>query len=214
MKPSPQKDFFLDADHARAYSEKAKKSSTRKFDKLLYDLKKLDIKGRYLEIGCGPGILACMVADRHPGAQITATDLSPEMLRIAKNRLSEDCQARLRFGIADACDLNSMKEYGTFDLIYTTFTLHHWSNPEKGIRNLYSMLNTGGVLYIQDLKRVGWLSLPFSKNGFFLSVRSSFRPGEIKALLIKIGIENFRVQTIAPWFMLSVMIRKTKELDR
>ena len=40
--------------------------------------------------------------------------------------------------IGDACKINSIKELGKFDLIYSTFTLHHWDDAELkriGIEN-------------------------------------------------------------------------------
>jgi len=207
-------DFFMSEKNAREYYEHSKTGARRRFMNLLERFRKLDIKGKYLEVGCGPGVLACMVANQHPDVKITATDISPQMLSIAKENLEADKKDRIQFGIADACDHNSLNEYGNFNLIYTTFTLHHWKNPEHAIRNLYNKLETNGLLYILDLKPVWWLRIIPSKSGFIKSVRTSLPTKEIRKKITKLGIENYRIKTVAPWFLQVVEIQKMNELDR
>jgi len=201
-------DFFLDAENANKYLEEVKNSSKARFSNFLSSLKKLNIGNRYLEIGCGPGILTKIVAKQHPKAEIVANDISPEMINLAQQDLDEDLQTRIKYMIGDACDINSIKDLGKFDLIYSTFTLHHWDNAELAIKNLYSMLNDNGLLYIHDLKRVIWLYYIKSQGGFFNSIRAAYIPGEIKAMLNRIGIKNFKIRTIFPFFMQSIVIRK------
>jgi len=88
------------------------------------------------------------------------------MIKLAQQDLAEDLKTRITYKIGDACDFNSIKDLGKFDLIYSTFTLHHWDNAELAIKNLYSMLNDDGLLYIHDLKRVSWLYYIKSESGF------------------------------------------------
>jgi len=70
------------------------------------------------------------------------------------------------------------------------------------------MLNTDGILYIHDLKRVFWLYFIKTESGFFNSIRAAYRPAEIKTMLNKTGIKNYKIKTIFPFFMQSVLIRK------
>ena len=51
--------------------------------------------------------------------------------------LAEDYKTRVKYEIGDPCDLNTLKSIGEFDLIYSTFTLHHLANAELAIKNLY-----------------------------------------------------------------------------
>ena len=201
-------DYFYDIDNANKYLNDAKNASKAIFNNFLSSIKKLDIKGKYLEIGSGPGILTQVVASQHPNAEIIANDISPEMIKLAQQDLTEDLKTRIKYIIGDACDINSIKDLGKFDLIYSTFTLHHWNNAELAIKNLYSMLNDNGLLYIFDLKRVVWLYYIKSKSGFFNSIRAAYRPSEIKTMLNKIGIKNYKIKTIFPFFIQSVLIRK------
>ncbi len=201
-------DYFFDIENANKYLEDAKNASKARFSNFLSSLKKLDIKGRYLEIGSGPGILTQVVATQHPDAEIIANDISPEMIKLAQQDLAEDLKTRIKYKIGDACDISSIRDLGKFDLIYSTFTLHHWDNAEVAINNLYLMLNDNGLLYIHDLKRVIWLYYSKSKSGFFNSIRAAYRPGEIETMLDKIGITKSEIKTIFPFFMQSVLIRK------
>ena len=201
-------DYFFDIENANNYLNDAKNASKARFSNFLSSIKKLDIKGRYLEIGCGPGILTQVVATQHPSTEIIANDISPEMIKLAQQDLADNLKTRISYKIGDACDINSIKDFGKFDLIYSTFTLHHWDNAELAIKNLYSMLNTGGLLYIHDLKRVFWLYYIKSESGFFNSIRAAYRPFEIRNMLNKTGITNYKIKTIFPFFMQSVLLRK------
>ena len=201
-------DFFFDTENANKYLNDAKNASKARFSNFLSSLKKFDIKGRYLEIGSGPGILTQVVATQHPNAEIIANDISPEMIKLAQQDLAEDLKTRIKYEIGDACDINSIKDLGTFDLIYSTFTLHHWDDAELAIKNLSSMLNDNGLLYIHDLRRVFWLYYIKSRSGFFKSIRAAYRPDEIKTMLNKMGIKNYKIKTIFPFFMQSILIRK------
>lgn len=201
-------DYFFDTANANKYLSDAKNASKARFSNLLSSLKKLDIKGRYLEIGAGPGILTQIIAKQHPDVEITANDISSEMIELARQDLAEELQDRIKYISGDACDISSMKELGKFDLIYSTFTLHHWDKAEIAIKNLYSMLNDNGLLYIHDLKRVIWLYYIKSNSGFFKSIRAAYNPHEIKAMLKKLGIKNYKINNVFPFFMQSVQIRK------
>ena len=70
------------------------------------------------------------------------------------------------------------------------------------------MLNDNGLIYIHDLKRVIWLYYIKSQSGFFNSIRAAYRPDEMKAMLNRIGINNFKIRTVFPFCMQSILITK------
>jgi ubiquinone/menaquinone biosynthesis C-methylase UbiE len=201
-------DYFFDKEASEAYLRNVKNKSMGRYIHFLKTLNKLNIRGRYMDVGCGPGMLTQKVALQHPNSEIIAVDISGQMIELAKSELPENLRPRISFIKGDACDLATLNKLGKFELIFSTFTLHHWENAESALENLYSMLNEGGILYIEDLKRVFWLYYMKSKSGFYSSVRASYKPAELKTLLDKIGIKNYKIQTVFPFFMLSVTIRK------
>lgn len=200
--------FFLDKENANKYLEETKNSSKARYNHLLSSLKRLNIEGEYLEVGCGPGILTKIIARQHPEVKITANDISPEMIRLAEQDLDEELKNRVNYTVSDACKIESLKDLGQYNLIYSAFTMHHWDNVKIAIQNLFSMLKDDGLLYIHDLKRVSWLYYMKSQNGFFTSVRASYRPFEIKRMLHEIGIKNFEIKPVFPYFMQAIIIRK------
>jgi len=97
-----------------------------------------------LEVGCGTGAFARRLAER--ARHVTALDLSPEMIRVARSR-SAEC-ANIEFCVADAMSRDLPAAH--FDCIATIATLHHLPLREM-ILKLKAALKPGGVLLVLDL---------------------------------------------------------------
>ena len=203
-----QDNFFSNPENARKYLENTKNSSKAKYSDFLKTIKKLNIKGNYLEVGSGPGILTQIIAKQMPDAKITAIDISKEMIEIAEQDIEQSLKDKINYHVADACNIETIKELGKFDLIYSTFTMHHWDNAEIAIKNLFSVLNQNGVLYLLDLKRVfPFYQIP-SKSGFIRSIRASYVKKEIKEMLSNCNISDYQLKTLFPFFMQTILINK------
>ena len=85
-----------------------------------------DLRGlRILDAGCGTGALAVEAARR--GADVTAVDISPTLIGIAKERLPEKLgQGRIHFLAGDMLD----RKLGTFDHVVAMDSLIHYSLPD------------------------------------------------------------------------------------
>lgn len=174
----------------------------------LKHLKTLDVGSRYLEIGPGPGVLTVAVAREKPDARITGVEMSPDMVSVAGEVVERAGMAdRIRFLVGDAGDAGVFGSLGQFDLIYSTFSLHHWQNPQRVIQNLLSVLADGGVLYIYDLRRAWWLYWVPIRNGFLDSIRAAYVARELQEMLRGMGIERYEIRNTFP-FMHSVLIEK------
>jgi SAM-dependent methyltransferase len=91
---------------------------------------------RVLEVGCGWGELAEWL-ERETGAEVVATDLSPRMVELARER---GVDAR----VADVCALPF--EDGAFDAAVAAWMLYHVPDLAVAVAELVRMLRTGGVL--------------------------------------------------------------------
>lgn len=100
--------------------------------------------GRLLDVGCGSGILLERLLDREPTLDASGADASPEMLEVARRRLL----GRARLVLADAAALPFPA--GTFDLVTTTSSLHHWTEPETVLAEIARVLAPGGTLVLTD----------------------------------------------------------------
>ncbi|HYJ85617.1 MAG TPA: class I SAM-dependent methyltransferase [Pyrinomonadaceae bacterium] len=102
-----------------------------------------------LDIGCGTGAFARRLAQR--ADQVLALDLSPEMIRIAREysaQLSNIESSKIEFEVADVLQRPLPKE--SFDCIATIATLHHLPYAEMLLK-MKDALKPGGVLLIVDL---------------------------------------------------------------
>jgi SAM-dependent methyltransferase len=100
---------------------------------------------RLLDMGCGLGESAAYFAMR--GAQVTATDLSPEMLRVARTVAGRH-GAALRESVASADALPFAS--ASFDAVYIANTLHHLPDPPAVLREIQRVLRPGGWFFSWD----------------------------------------------------------------
>jgi len=202
-----QEEEIAGIEEVRKYAERHKKYARLMYGTLLRGMKALNISGRYLEIGAGPAFLAIMIAQRNPDIRITAIDLSPDMVAVGNQYIREsNLQDRIRYLVGDVNDQTMMKGLGRFDLVYSTFSLHHWRDPEKSISNLWNAVGDNGVMYIYDFRRVGCLCFLPLRGGEIDSIRSSYTPSEIKGILQKVGIANYKTKALFPFFFLQSII--------
>ena len=94
----------------------------------------------------------------------------------------------------DAEDKGLIQSLGTFNLIYSTYTLHHWENPRKVIDNLMERLTDNGILFLHDLRRVWWLYCIPLQSGFFTSIRGAYIATEIEEILRGLNPECYEIR--------------------
>jgi len=204
-----QEDFFSGLENARKYAEEAEKSSTMRFRGFLKRLRESNVKGRYLEVGDGPGILATMIAENDRDVSVTALDISPDMISVSSEYIEKKgLQSQILPITGNIEDDDFILTLDKFDFIYSTFSLHHWNNPIKVIHNLMELLNDTGILMIYDLKRVWWLYWIPIENGFFKSIRAAYIPDEIRMILQESNATRYKIETIFPFFLQNITLRK------
>jgi 2-polyprenyl-3-methyl-5-hydroxy-6-metoxy-1,4-benzoquinol methylase len=121
------------------------------------------LRSRVLEIGCGAGAFARELATKR-GARVTAIDLSPRMIDVARVRTPDS------FGIEyRVADFMALSPRG-FDVVVAVNTLHHLPLADAGAR-LASAVVPGGNVLVSDLFAArGLVELPY--NGISWLLRS------------------------------------------
>jgi len=95
-----------------------------------------------LDLGCGTGAGAQAIKKQFPRAQVTAADLAPPMLEVARRR--SRFWRRIRCAQADARELPF--ETGSFNLVFTSLMLQ-WVRPlDAALREIRRVLKPGGLL--------------------------------------------------------------------
>ncbi len=107
-----------------------------------------------VDLGCGTGELVVALARRFRDARIVGIDLSPDMLLYAGRHATTD--GRLRFTVGNAASLPF--DDGSVDLVVSTLSLHHWSEPADAFAEIARVLRPGGIALIYDLRLLTYSS--------------------------------------------------------
>jgi ubiquinone/menaquinone biosynthesis C-methylase UbiE len=192
---------FVGIESARAYAQEARSPFMRMgYGVIVEEISHLGVRGNYLEIGPGPAVLTTLVAQAIPEARITALELSPDMITVATEQVErEGLTDRIALVEGDVNDTELLERLGWFDLVYSTYSLHHWDHPETIIKNLLRAVVPGGILLIHDLKRVWWLYWIPSQEGFITSIRAAYTPAEVRDLFIRIGVDRCEIKNGLFW---------------
>lgn len=95
-----------------------------------------------LEIGCGTGTTAIHHAPKV--AHLRATDLSAEMINIARNKASDAGVSNVDFDVASVDSLYAEKE--AYDVVLAHSILHLLPDVDGVLKELHTMLKPGGLL--------------------------------------------------------------------
>jgi ubiquinone/menaquinone biosynthesis C-methylase UbiE len=105
---------------------------------------------RILEIGCGTGALTRKLVAA--GARVTALDISSEMLAAARSSIPEPLRESAEFIHADAAQISSLFERGSFDRIVASLALSELAPASRRfvLRSAVPLLAEGGELLLID----------------------------------------------------------------
>jgi ubiquinone/menaquinone biosynthesis C-methylase UbiE len=106
-------------------------------------------EARVLDVGTGPGVLLVELAKLRSDLDLTGVDLSSDMVtKAARNvvRFGE----RVRVQVADVANLPFPD--GSFDLVVSSLSMHHWDHPEAAAPELARVLRPGGRIHIYDMR--------------------------------------------------------------
>ncbi|MFI1223333.1 MULTISPECIES: class I SAM-dependent methyltransferase [unclassified Streptomyces] len=104
---------------------------------------------RVLDVGSGPGVVSCLLAEVFPEAEVVAVDATPALLERAKNR------AR-RLGVIDrlqtlAAELPAeIDRLGEADLIWAGNSLHHLGDQRAALAGFAALLRPGGTVALVE----------------------------------------------------------------
>lgn len=115
----------------------------------------LDKNARILEIGCGPGNITRYLLGKRLDLQILATDISPNMLELARKN-----NPTAEFQILDCRKINELD--AQFDAVLCGFCLPYLSidDFEKFIKDASELLDVNGLVYLSAIEG------DYSESGF------------------------------------------------
>ncbi|MEM6624360.1 MAG: class I SAM-dependent methyltransferase [Pseudomonadota bacterium] len=115
---------------------------------------------KVLELGCGTGSTALLLAD--DAGEITASDISPKMIEIAQRRAAAATCENVQFIAADMFD--ATLDRGPYDVVLALNLLHPVKDRAKVVQRISNLLRPGGLFISKTVCTPGrgaplWLRL-------------------------------------------------------
>ncbi|MFE2374111.1 class I SAM-dependent methyltransferase [Streptomyces sp. NPDC059398] len=104
---------------------------------------------RILDVGSGPGVVTCLLAEVFPYAEVVAVDASPALLDRARQRAARTgLDGRVHTLRAELPQ--DMGELGGADLVWAGNSLHHIGDQRAALRGFAGLLRPGGILAVAE----------------------------------------------------------------
>ncbi|GLW09843.1 SAM-dependent methyltransferase [Microtetraspora sp. NBRC 13810] len=106
---------------------------------------------RILDVGSGPGVVACMLAQEFPEAEVVAVDGTPALLERVAGRASEAGVGK-RVGTRLA---GLPEEFGLLaeeepDLVWVSHVVHHLGDQQAALASIAGLLRPGGLVALAE----------------------------------------------------------------
>ena len=160
---------------------------------------------RVLDVGCGTGELLRRLRAKYPDAVLAGLDPVPEMLTVAREKLSgrED----LRVGYADSLPWAA----ASFDVVVSCNMFHYITHPVEALREMARVIRPGGALVLTDwcddylACRLCNLYLRLTNRAFY----KTYREGECRALLAQarlgaVELERYKISWL--WGLMTAVV--------
>ncbi len=150
---------------------------------------------RLIDIGCGPGAFLSLVEETFPDIQLNALDLSEEMIRETRERLSDTAVATV--GDAENMPLGG----GQYQAVTCNMSIHHYPHPQKALNEMYRILSPGGYILLNDMDCAA--PVRAAANRIFPRLPGGdvkmYRREEIEDMVRGAGFQNIRYRKISPF---------------
>jgi len=157
-----------------------------------------------LDVAAGTGVFSLAVADK--AKSVLCTDLSEQMLRIARKKAKKRRIINVRFSKLNIFDIR--KPDNTFDVVIAGQVLHLLDEPQKAAAELRRVAKNTVILPISFTKNLrGRAKLKFDLYRLFgFAPKVEFDLDGYAEFLPKIGFENCEIISVAGKIPMAVAI--------
>jgi ubiquinone/menaquinone biosynthesis C-methylase UbiE len=120
------------------------------YERVAQDILTYCSQGYLLDIGTGPGRLLMKLHSASPDMRLAGIDISPAMVdRARKNMESSRLSNVIEIGRGESAMIPFPD--GTFDIVVSTGTIHHWKDPVGGLNEVYRVLKNDRYALMYDV---------------------------------------------------------------
>ncbi len=104
---------------------------------------------RIIDLGCGTGTIAKLLADKFPNSKIVCLDIASKMIEIAKYKLCDHKNTEFIVG-----DFSKIDFKEKFDVVVSSLALHHIESDEEKkefYTRIFKILNNSGQFINADV---------------------------------------------------------------
>jgi 2-polyprenyl-3-methyl-5-hydroxy-6-metoxy-1,4-benzoquinol methylase len=197
-----------DAEQALAYAQADFSAGDQALVERLDQLFPAGLGARLLDLGCGPGNISFLLAERHGQATVLGVDGAEAMLTLARQRLQQQPLLVGRLGFRQAL-LPCPELAGGFSAVVSNSLLHHLHNPRVLWEALRQLAAPGACIYMKDLRRPSSSAAaeqlrqrylaeapPVLQRDYVASLHAAFRPEEVQQQLVAAGLKGLRVEPL------------------
>ena len=189
--------IFNDEDFAQKYARHHQKMTEKFGHEYAQKLKSRGLqKGRVIDVGCGAGGTAIVLAKMFPDCEVVGIDLSEPLLKIAEgSNQAAQLGERVKFEKADVQQIPYPDN--SFDVAINLNMVHLVEDPISMLNEMERILKPGGFLFIADLKR-SWLGI-LEKE-----IKSSFTLSEARELFKQSNLRDGTFSSSFLWWRFEI----------
>ena len=152
---------------------------------------------RVLDVGCGPGYFARMLAEAAgPEGSVVGVDAAPEMVEYAGRKARRLTNCRFLTGAAELLPVDD----GSFDVVVSSLMMHHLPEDQRAgaVGEMLRVLRSGGTLLLADYQPAeGALSRLHASLGPVQAMQRRVSP--LEPLVADAGFTDLRSGEAPPW---------------
>ena len=162
------------------------------------DMFQLDSESVALDVCCGSGVVGASF--KYKVKKVIGLDLTPEMVKLASQRLDEVVQGNV---------YNIPFGANSFDLVCTREVLHLLPYPEKPVSEIFRVLKPGGQFIVGQILPFGeadaaWMYRVFKKKQPL--IYNMFQEEDFRRMLTTAGFVDLEMREINVWESIDVWI--------
>jgi cyclopropane fatty-acyl-phospholipid synthase-like methyltransferase len=209
MRRIPEPELMDDPAQALAYAQADFSEPHDRFVDLFIERFGSEIRGKVLDLGCGPGDICRRFARALVGCRVEGLDASPAMLELA---LADTEAANLSQRVQFSCGHlpEAQLPVGHYEAVISNSLLHHLADPATLWRSVRRFAKAGAPVFVMDLIRPDSRATAarmveqyaadepaLLRRDFFNSLLAAYRPDEVQRQLAQHGLRELHIETVS-----------------